>query len=352
MEYPVSLYYDTDVTIVETLDLCRGDDDYRKVYIVDDGQRKIVIKHLSNTFSDRRRIEGWFKLMDEYRKIGLYCPAILPNRNGELLHCDTIDGRDYYIYAEEFSIYETAEHIGENKCKDDNGHYLFTPYVMRSLGRIASANLNMLDWPSAYCLLEPFCAPDTTDEATECAEAFVKYIRENLPTHLPRAEALLEMFYKRQEELRTVYPSLPTSCFQADLNDSNILLDEKNNFVGLIDFNLCGKEPILNYAVREALWGVSDKRLFGEKDSRLYFYDSDLDELRIKLFLENIGYIQEYYKFNELEKKVFPILFRYMNSFWWTHLDEIKLIKEDENKIALLFGWLEYQMTRDDIRLS
>lgn len=98
--------------------------------------------------------------------------------------------------------------------------------------------------------------------------------------------------------------------------------------------------------------GVSDKRLFGEKDSRLYFYDSDLDELRIKLFLENIGYIQEYYKFNELEKKVFPILFRYMNSFWWAHLDEIKLIKEDENKIALLFGWLEYQMTRDDIRLS
>ena len=37
MEYPVSLYYDTDVTIVKALDLCRGDDDYRKVYIVDDG---------------------------------------------------------------------------------------------------------------------------------------------------------------------------------------------------------------------------------------------------------------------------------------------------------------------------
>ncbi len=351
MEYPVSLYYDTDVTIVKTFDLCRGDDDYRKVYIVDDGQRKIVIKYLSNTFSDKRRIEGWFNLMDEYRKIGLYCPAIFPNRNGELLHRDTIDGRDYYIYAEEFSIYETAEHIGEEQYKDDNGQYCFISDVMRSLGRIASAHLNILDWPSAYCLLEPFCAPDTTDEATECAEAFVKYIRENLPMHLPRAEALLEMFYKRQEELKTVYFSLPTSCFQADLNDSNILLDENSHFVGLIDFNLCGKEPILNYAVREALWGVSDKRLFGEKDSRLYFYDSDLDELRIKLFLENIGYIQEYYEFTEFEKKVFPILFRYMNSFWWAHLDEIKLIKEDENKIALLFDWLEHQMTRDDIRL-
>ena len=46
--------------------------------------------------------------MDEYRKVGLYCPAIIPNRYGELLHKHTIDGRDYYIYAEEFSIFQTA----------------------------------------------------------------------------------------------------------------------------------------------------------------------------------------------------------------------------------------------------
>ena len=351
MEYPISLYYDTEVSDVKTLDLCRGNDDYRKVYIVADGNRKLVIKYLSNTFSDKRRIKGWFELMDEYRKIGLYCPSIVPNRNGELLHCDTVDGRDFYTYAEEYSAYETAEHIGKEKYKDAQGHDCFTPDVMRSLGKIAAAKLDILDWGSAYCLLEPFCAPDTTDEATECAVAFVNYIRDNIPVFLPRAETLLEMFYKRQEELKTVYSELPISCFQADLNDSNILLDADNNFVGLIDFNLCGKEPILNYAVREALWGISDNRLFGENDSRLYFYDSDLDELRIKLFLENIRYIQENYEFSEFEKDAFPILFRYMNSFWWFHLDEIKLIKEDERKITQLFDWLEYQMIRDDIRL-
>ena len=351
MDYPISLYCDTEISDVRTLDLCRGNDDYRKIYFVTDGQRKLVIKQLSNTFSDRRRIEGWFELMDEYRKTGLYCPAVVPNRNGELIHRDTIDGRDYYILAEEYSVYETAEHIGKEKYKDAMGHNRYTPDVMRSLGKIASAKLDILDWPSAYCLLEPFCTPQTTDEATECAIAFVKYIRENLPAHLPRAEALLEMFYQRQKELSEVYTFLPTSCFQADLNDSNILLDENNHFVGLIDFNLCGKEPILNYAVREALWGVSDKRLFGEKGSRLYFYDETLDELRIKLFLENMSYIQENYEFSALEKRAFPILFRYMNSFWWFHLHEIKLIKDDEYKISQLLDWLERQMTRDDIRL-
>lgn len=351
MEYPISLYCDAEPTVVKTLDLCRGDDDYRKVYIVYDGSRKLVIKHLSNTFSDKRRIEGWFALMDEYRKIGLYCPAVVPNRYGEFIHCDNIDGRNYYTYAEEYSVYETAEQIGKEKFKDAKGNDCFVPDTLRYLGKIASARLDMLDFASAYCLLEPFCAPDTTDEATECAIAFVNYVRDNIPAFLSRAEALLDMFYQRQNELREVYYSLPTSCFQADLNDGNILLDSNNKFVGLIDFNLCGKEPILNYAVREALWGITDKRLYGEEDSRLYFYDRELDDLHIKLFLENIGYVQENYEFTDYEKEVFPILFRYVNSFWWFHLDEIKRIKDDEHKITQVFDWLEYQMTRDDIRL-
>ena len=77
----------------------------------------------------------------------------------------------------------------------------------------------------------------------------------------------------------------------------------------------------------------------------------DLDDLRIKLFLENIGYIQENYKFTDLERDVFPTLFRYINSFWWFHLDEIKLIMDNDSKITQLFDWLEHQMTRDDIRL-
>lgn len=351
MEYPISLYCDREVTVLKNLDLCRGEQDYRKVYIVDDGERRLVIKHISNTFSDRRRIEGWFKLMEEYRRIGLYCPAILPNRNGELLHCHRKEGRDYYVYAEEYAIYETAEQVGREAYRDAQGHDCYMPDVLRALGKIASARLDILDWGSAYCLLEPFCAPDTTDEATECAIAFVDYLREHMPAFLPRAEGLLKTFYQRQEEVKAVYPALPTSCFQADLNDSNILLDGDRRFVGLIDFNLCGREPVLNYAVREALWGVSDKRLFGENDSRLYFYDKELDDLRIGLFLENIACVQETYSFGPVERAAFPVLFRYMNSFWWFHLHEIELIREDESKVEKLLDWLEYQMTRDDIRL-
>ena len=88
------------------------------------------------------------------------------------------------------------------------------------------------------CLLESFADEEFTDEETECALLFVDYIKKNLPQYLPRAEKLLDLFYRNQEECRKVYDPLPTSCFQADLNSSNILLDDSLKFVGLFDFNL------------------------------------------------------------------------------------------------------------------
>ena len=143
------------------------------------------------------------------------------------------------------------------------------------------------------------------------------------------------------------------SCFQADLNDSNLLLDSKNQFVGLIDFNLSGKEPVLNYTVRTALWKIHDRRLSDENngDSKTYWYHKEMDDLRIQLFLQNIRCIEEYYPYSETEREAFPILFRYMNSFWWQHTREIKRIQGNDDKIHRLLAWLEHQMTRDDIRL-
>ena len=348
MEFPISLYYDNENINTQELDLSRGDDDYRKIYISDDGNKKIVIKHLSNTFSDSKRIEGWFRLMNEYRKTGIYCPKIIPNVYGEYIHHYIKNDRDFYVYAEEFAIYKTVE-----AYKDDNKEFseTFMPDVLRHLGKIASAKLDVIDWPSAYCLLEPFCPPDTTDEATETAVAFLQYVEKNIPHRLNEAQKLFNLFTEVQNQIKKFYPSLPTSCFQADLNDSNILLDSYGSFKGLIDFNLCGKEPILNYAVREALWAANSPEIFGENERPLYYYSKESDNLRSRLFLENMGYIQENYKFTDLEKSVFPILFRYMNSFWWSVVREIKYITDDETKITQLFKWLEFQLTRTDIFL-
>ncbi|MCD7782535.1 MAG: hypothetical protein LUI15_01340 [Firmicutes bacterium] len=52
MEYPVSLYFHIEVTDIQTIDLCRVDDDYRKVYIVNDGSRKAA---MSVNVTDKRK---------------------------------------------------------------------------------------------------------------------------------------------------------------------------------------------------------------------------------------------------------------------------------------------------------
>lgn len=344
MEFPLTLYYDTEMTDVEVKDSSHGDIDFRRAYIVNDGKSKIVIKYFSNAFSSQDRIMGWFRLMEEYRKIGLYCPAIIPNRYGELLYRQTVDGRDYFIYAEEFAIYRTAEQLGAEKPQ-------YMPDVLRALGKIASKRLDFLDFPSAYCLLEPFSAADTTDEETECALLFVDYIKNNLPQYLPRAEKLLDLFYKNQEECRKVYDALPSSCFQADLNSSNILLDDQLKFVGLFDFNLCGREKNLNYAMREALWATYRACLVDQDNNYIFYFDKQLDDFRMKTFLENMSYIQQTYTFSEEEKKAFPVLLRYINTFWWYSLSELEAFGKDDEKVEKMLDWFEHQMTRNDLIL-
>lgn len=351
MDYPLSLYFKSEPTDVKILDLCRGEDDFRKIYIVSDGDRRIVIKHMSNTFSDERRINGWFMLMEVYRSVGVYVPEIVTNLSGGVIASAEIDGRKYYTFAEEYSKYETVEHSEKEKCKDAQGRYTFTPDLMRLIGRIGSMHLDFIDWPSAYCVLVPFCEPDTTDEGTECAEEFVKYVRENLPSYTERAEELLNLFYKNQHRLAEIYDKLPTSCFQADLNDSNILIDKNRKFAGLIDFNLCGREAVLNYALREALWAVDDACLYGKDDELLYIYDEALDKIRIAAFLRNLSFILEEYDFSDDERDAFGDMFRYINGFWWFHIDELKRVKDDEARLKKLFDYLKKQMTRNDIKL-
>lgn len=286
-----------------------------------------------------------------YNKLGIYCPQIIPNRSGELSYKYTKNGRNYYIYAEDFAKYNIAENIGIEKLKDSSGKRCYLDDMLRSVGKVAAQHFDFCNFNSAYSILTPFSTSDTMDEGTECATIFRNYVRDNIPKYYLKVEKLMELYFSNQCEVQKIYEKLPVSCFQADSNDSNVLVDNNYHFAGLIDFNLSGKEPILNYTVREALWNASLKSLYGEHGERLYWYDSGLDKLRIELFIHNITCIQEHYSYSKIEREAFPVLFRYMNSFWWHQVDEIKRIKDDDWKIELLLRWLEHQMTRDDIRL-
>ena len=71
----------------------------------------------------------------------------------------------------------------------------------------------------------------------------------------------------------------------------------------------------------------------------------------MKSFLENMSYIQETYSFGEEEKQAFPIILRYINTFWWYSLSELEAFSQDDSKVEKMLDWFELQMTRNDIML-
>ncbi len=349
-----SRYFDTPPRIIKHLNLTRGEDDFREVFIVEGDGRKLVIKHTANAFTDGPVLEATAALMESYNSLGIYCPRMVLDREGHLYHHYVENGRNIYIYAEECAPYQTYEEIQESLGETADS-VLYTPdgrlccetELLRDIGRVGRAHLDMFRRPSVYRLLEPFCPPDKTDEQTECAEMFFALLRRHLPRFSAEADELEHIFHENQAAVRAVYHDgrLPTSCFQADLNISNILLDDQYHLAGLIDFNLAGREPVLNYALRESLW-MSDRDvcLPGEIDKP--YYDPAAEARVFARLMGNMAVIGETYDFNEAEREAFPILLRYIYSIWYSEIGELEKIKDDPDRVLALLGFLRRQMTR------
>lgn len=50
-------------------------------------------------------------------------------------------------------------------------------------------------------------------------------------------------------------------------------------------------------------------------------------------------------------REVFPVLLRYIGSFWWEQVHAIRQFSDDREKVTRLLDWIEFQLVRDDIRL-
>lgn len=349
------LYYKERPAHIELIDSSRGSEDIRRTYLTDDGcGKKLAIHEAANMFTNSHRISSWAKLKEEYNRLGIYCPKTVPALDGAISRKlgDMENGVCRFVYAEEFSPYETAETIGYDTFKTPDGRLSYQDDLLRSVGKVAAAHLEVCDFPSAFCLLEPFCPPETTDEGTECAEAFRSFVNAELPEYAARTDHLLTLFYQAQDDVKSAYGThLPVSCFQADLNYSNILIDG-GRFKGVIDFNLSGREPIVNYALRLAMNYVNE-RCYDENGNKLFYFDEGAEALRVESILKNLAVIGEGYTFTDAERAAFPVLFRYMSSFWWQEVSAVKKLRknEDREKLDRLFSWIELQLTREDVHL-
>lgn len=314
-------FFDGTPVKADVIDTSRGDDDFRNTVIVTTGEgEKYVLKFAANDFTSPDRIRVWQRTVEEYIKLGYYCPRIFADRNNEFPETE-YKGVKCVVYAEEFSKYKSLEDRGacdDNAPPIDSSAYFKDIWAMTA--KVAAKRFDYSDHPSAYCLFETFCPSDEVDEILENALEWKK-TADALPEEFSaQAQRIWRLWSENREALKPLYEKLPTSVFQADLNSTNLLIDDEGNFKGVYDFNLCGRDVFLNYLMRENS------------------AETIPDALRAA---------SEFYSFSDEEKAAALPLFRCLKPLWYSRVRELKKAENDPEKIKACLDTSERLLTEE-----
>lgn len=319
-----TLFFDAAPIAAQTIDTSHGDGDFRTTVIGETvSGNKYVLKLAENDFTFPEKIGIWERTVEEYRKLGYYCPKIYRDKSGRFPVVDFC-GHKCVAYAEEYAPFHPA---ADRTFDDNRQNALYDSYkrdIWQMTARIAAQHFDYTEYPSAYCMFETFCPSDKTDEVLENALAWKEYA-DTLPhAFKEQVERIWRLWTDNRTALEPIYKKLPTSVFQADLNPTNILLDDEDRFVGVYDFNLCGKDVFLNYLMRE---NFSD---FQKEISMI------CDALRIA---------SDYYRFSDLEKDTALMLYRCLKPLSFISLESLKELGNDLKAIGAFLDETEYYLT-------
>ena len=316
----LALFFDETPAAAHLIDTSRGEADFRATFIVETASGgKVVLKLADNDFTFPEKISVWQRTVEEYRKLGYYCPRIIRSKSGDFPIVD-YGGHRCAAYAEEFAPYHPVEdRFLEDFGQNEALYARYRPDIWRMTARIAAQYFDYTAYPSAYCLFETFCPSDRTDEVLENAMEWKKYA-DTLPDGFQeQVGRIWRLWTENRTALEPIYKRLPTSVFQADLNASNILLDDAGRFVGVYDFNLCGRDVFLNYLMRESS-GVSG-------------------------ICEALKIASGYYRFSDIEKDTALLLYRCLKPLWYTRVKELKTAGNDPDAIQACLNEAERALT-------
>lgn len=302
-------------------------DDFREaISITLEKDERYVLKLAANEFTFSGRITMWERTAKEYRRLGFYAPKILTDLQGGFPRVE-YKGHDCVAYVEEFVPYKTAGEPRKDDKVDLIPPKLYIHDVWRMTAKVAQKHFDFTEYLSAWCLFDLFDSTYEEDEVMENAHAWKEYA-DSLPEEFrEQVERIWNLWIENKNQLEPVYRDLPKSVFQADINSSNILLDEDNKFVGVFDFNLAGKEVVLNYLFRET---------FGND------FEDELDKL-----FEMLQVVGEYYEYSELEKEWVLKLYRYLKPLWYIKVENLKKRKDDWVAVREYLNKIEEYLTKE-----
>ena len=339
-----SLYGSSPPSSWEYKDTSRGEDDFRRTVLAQWEHQKLAIKIACNDFTSPHRVQVWQKAVTAYRAMGYYCPKIIINKNGNAAETVEYEDRQCVVYAEELSRLQTADQLGATGMLQ-NGRTIYHDSALRFLCEVGSARLDFADFPSGLCILERFCPSDPRDEIMECALEFKEIIEGQFPQYRERFQRIWSGFLANRSALEQIYGQLPVSVFQADLNATNILLDDKMRFAGVLDFNLCGRDTVLNVLFRE-LWINFDEDIPDKRENNMYYIEEN-SEKSLESFLHNLQLAGDFYAFTQPERRAAPLLYWYLRPFWWRPLHALKRDQDCPKKVGKILDWIEHEQARD-----
>lgn len=318
----VKLFFDERVTSCDIKNTSHGETDFREALIVQlESGNKFVIKLADNDFTFPDKIKMWQRCSQEYRKLGYYAPAILPDKAG-MFPTVRYKEHDCVVYAEEYSKYAYEDTAGRGVASSKHFNEILT-----MTAKIANLHSDYAAYPSGYCLFECFSPSDEEDEVMGNAREWEMYA-ETLPTTFqPQVERIWALWNENRNALQVIYSELPTSIFQADLNSSNVLINDSGGFAGVFDFNLCGKDVLLNYLFREINW--------------------EDDETELELLRSAIAIVRKEYDFSPEEKNAALKIYRCVKPLWYTKMIRLKKAGNDQAAIAACLEQTELALTRD-----
>lgn len=318
-------YYSTPVSC-NIIDTGRGEEDFRNVLILElENGEKSVLKLSDNDFTSPEKIDMWRRTVEEYRKLGYYAPRIIPNKIG-VFPIVEYKGRKCTAYAEEYTSFRTAEDRADpqQSCMLD---LAIDAAVWKMTAEIAAKYFSYTDHPSGYCLFERFCPSDNMYEVLEEAINWHDLALTLPDKFQPQVAIIWQLWNDNTNALEKIYPSLPTSVFQADLNYTNVLVDDSGKFVGICDFNLCGRDVFLNYLFRES-------------------YGYPLPEI-LEIIRRRLRTASSVYHFSDIEKQAALMIFRCVKPLWADRTYYLKSAINDNEALQKLLDETEYFLTED-----
>lgn len=323
------------------------DTDSRTIVYVEYPEGKFVIKAAANGFTTPERVTGWVEMIENYREMGYYCPMLLKSRNGNYAEVLEVQGKSFVVWEEELAKYSLPKNVKDKPRTPDGKRFVYEEELWEFVAKVGQKHFTNTWGDSLYVRLIPVQG-EKTDEVTECVEKFESLIREKAPKFIGRMERVLELFQENKKKLEQVYFTLPTSVFQADTWNDNVLLDEEGHFRGILDYNLSGKDTMINMAF-EAGWYGSRGVQWPEKDENTVSGMNRKErDAWLTGFMVALRAFRKHYDFTEEEIEATTLLYRYILIYYDVN-EAVEKHVDDEGKMNLIFDFLEDEFTREDI---